>query len=50
MLLEYMIDENNIDIEKSDVNFVTSLIKGEKLKSSEKDKGIFSLTIISFKT
>ena len=29
MLLDYLIDENNIDIEQSDIRFVQSLIKGE---------------------
>jgi hypothetical protein len=30
MLMEHIIDTNNIDIEREDVKFVGSLIKGEQ--------------------
>ena len=35
MMLEYLIDENNIDMEKEDIDFIKSLIAGE-LKANEK--------------
>lgn len=38
-LLDYLIDENNIDfIERKDINFVGSLIKGDTKKSPEEGK------------
>lgn len=39
-MLEYLIDENNIDfIEKSDIKFIGSLIKGGRPKEVEEEKG-----------
>ena len=40
MLLEYLIDENNIDIEKRDLKFVQTLIKGEIPNNIDNDKSI----------
>lgn len=30
MLLEYLVDTNNLDMEKEDINFICDLIKGDK--------------------
>lgn len=38
MLLDHIIDTNNIDIEKEDVNFVGSLIKGDQPKDPNHEK------------
>ena len=41
MLLEYLIDQNHIDIEKKDVRFVQSLIKGEIPNNVNDEKSEF---------
>jgi hypothetical protein len=33
MMLEYLVDDNNIDMEKSDINFIKDLIAGEPRSS-----------------
>ena len=38
MLLDHIIDTNNIDIEREDVNFVGSLIKGDQPKDPNHEK------------
>jgi hypothetical protein len=38
MLLEYLIDQNNIDIEQKDIKFVQSLIKGEVPQNANNEK------------
>ena len=38
MLMEHIIDTNNIDIEREDVKFVGSLIKGEQPKDPNHEK------------
>jgi hypothetical protein len=42
MLLEYLIDENHIDIEQRDLRFVQSLIKGEVPQDFNNEKSEFS--------
>ena len=37
MLLDYLVDQNHIDIEKSDINFIGDLILG-KTPSLENEK------------
>jgi len=44
MLLEYLIDENNIDIEKKDLKFVQTLIKGEIPNNIDNDKSKYTFT------
>jgi hypothetical protein len=49
MLLEYLIDENNIDIEQRDLRFVQSLIKGEVPQDFNNEKSEFSpIFIVSY--
>jgi hypothetical protein len=38
MLMEHIIDTSNIDIEREDVKFVGSLIKGEQPKDPNHEK------------
>jgi deoxynucleoside triphosphate triphosphohydrolase SAMHD1 len=42
MLLEYLIDENHIDIEQRDLRFVQSLIKGEVPQDFSNEKSEFT--------
>ena len=43
MMLQHLVDENNIDIEKEDLNFVQRLIKGE-LPSADHPKSKYKIT------
>lgn len=42
MLLDYTVDQNNIDIEREDINFVGRLIKGEQPKEPDHEKCNFN--------
>ena len=35
MLLDYTVDQNNIDIDRENINFVNRLIKGEQPKEAD---------------
>ncbi|KAJ1920169.1 hypothetical protein H4219_001542 [Mycoemilia scoparia] len=43
MMLEYLIDDNNIDIEKDDINFIKDLIVGTKRSSREEKAFLFDI-------
>lgn len=38
MLLDYTIDQNHIDIDREDINFVGRLIRGEQPKQPNDEK------------
>jgi hypothetical protein len=44
-LLDYLVDENGIDIEKEDLRFVQSLIKGEKPANLNSEKSKLSYRV-----
>jgi len=48
MMLDYLVDENGIDIENDDVNFIKALIQGNVTKSFHFFIKIFFIFLLFF--
>ncbi|KAI8996994.1 hypothetical protein BDB01DRAFT_712761 [Pilobolus umbonatus] len=49
MMVDYLIDENNIDIDSEDVNFIKALFMGEPRSNSQKEEFKFMFDIVANK-
>lgn len=43
MMLEYMVDENNIDLDREEINFIKDLIMGERRGNSQRNGFLFDI-------